>query len=115
MVTWLFLFGKRVILEMKKILIFLFVLILFGCVSGKFNYHEPRALGGGENSMVINNPKDEVWEKMVNNIGASFFVINNLDKDSGFINVSYSGDPCRYVDCGWITSNVSIVIKFDLF
>jgi hypothetical protein len=60
-----------------------------------------------ENSIILNKSKDEVWKKMVNNIGTSFFVINNLDKDSGFINVSYSGDPCRYVDCGYVTSNIS--------
>jgi len=34
-------------------------------------------------------------------------VINNLDKASGLINVSYSGDPARYIDCGRITVEVS--------
>ena len=44
---------------------------------------------------------------MVAGIGDSFFVINNLDKESGFINVSYSGDPCMFVDCGRVNSDVT--------
>lgn len=39
-------------------------------------------------------------------LGRKFFVINNLDKDSGIINISYSGDPEKYIDCGWINSYV---------
>jgi hypothetical protein len=33
-------------------------------------------------------------------------VINNLDKSSGLINVSYNGDPENYIDCGRLTSYV---------
>lgn len=39
-------------------------------------------------------------------LGKQFFVINNLDKSSGLINISYSGDPEKYIDCGNITSFV---------
>ncbi|WP_157199347.1 hypothetical protein [Methylomonas koyamae] len=42
--------------------------------------------------------RPRTWEK--------FFVINNLDKSSGLINISYSGDPEQYVDCGTISSYV---------
>lgn len=42
-------------------------------------------------------------------LGSSFFVINNIDKESGFINVSYSGNPEKYVDCGIIDSYVENV------
>jgi hypothetical protein len=92
---------------MKKIIILFSTFILFGCLSGKHDYQPPTTLARVENSITLNKSKDEVWKKMVNSIGTSFFVVNNLDKDSGFINVSYSGDPCRYVDCGWIKSDVS--------
>ena len=33
-------------------------------------------------------------------------MINNLDKTSGLMNISYSGNPESYVDCGRITSFV---------
>ena len=39
-------------------------------------------------------------------MGSTFFVKNNLDKESGFINVSYTGNPERYINCGTINSYV---------
>jgi hypothetical protein len=48
----------------------------------------------------VERSKDEVWNELVAGLGAQFFVINNMDKASGFINVSYSGDPEKYVDGG---------------
>jgi hypothetical protein len=44
---------------------------------------------------------------MVANISASFFVINNIDKESRIINLSFSADdPEDYIDCG-ITERTS--------
>ena len=43
---------------------------------------------------------------MIPALGKQFFIINNLDKESGLINISYSGDPETYVDCGRIKSYV---------
>jgi hypothetical protein len=40
-------------------------------------------------------------------VRAPFFVISNLDKASGLINISYSGDPARFVDCGSFTVTIS--------
>jgi hypothetical protein len=54
-------------------------------------------------SKVVNKPKDVVWDESVAKLGQRFFVINNLEKSSGLINLSYSGDPERYVDCGKVT------------
>lgn len=56
--------------------------------------------------IVINKPRDSVWNAAVPQLGKRFFVINNLDKASGLINISYSGDPEKYVDCGRIVSFV---------
>jgi hypothetical protein len=55
---------------------------------------------------VIERPIDSVWKDSVAELGKNFFVINNLDKSSGLINVSYSGDPEKYIDCGFISSKV---------
>ncbi|WZB71892.1 hypothetical protein WJ968_09260 [Achromobacter xylosoxidans] len=49
---------------------------------------------------MVDKPIDEVWTKAVPAIGKQFFVINNLDKSSGLMNLSYSGSPEQYVDCG---------------
>jgi len=81
------------------------LLILGGC-AGKFEYKQPQAPKSVQNTITINKSKDIVWKKIIPQLGSSFFVINNLDKDSGFINISYSGDPEKYIDCGSISSFV---------
>ncbi|MBA4343233.1 MAG: hypothetical protein C0423_13930 [Methylibium sp.] len=58
-------------------------------------------------SKVVDRPRSEVWDAAIPNLGKQYFVINNLDKASGLINLSYSGDPERFVDCGRITSTVT--------
>lgn len=81
-------------------------LVLAAC-SGQFAYAPPAPVVPTVNSVVINRPRDEVWKGVVPHLAQSFFVINNLDLASGLMNVSYSGDPERFVDCGRITSHVS--------
>lgn len=61
------------------------------------------------NAVRIQAPRDEVWARAVPRLGKQFFVINNLDKSSGLINVSYSGDPEKYVDCGEINTRFSTI------
>lgn len=45
-------------------------------------------------------PRDELWDRAVPRLAQRFFVINNIDRSSGLINVSYSGSPMGRVDCG---------------
>ncbi len=91
---------------MKKI-IFLAVGTLFivGC-AGKVTYLQPTQTYKANNSVTVNKPRSDVWKQIIPSLGGSFFVINNLDKESGFINISYSGNPEKYVDCGIIDSYV---------
>jgi hypothetical protein len=84
--------------------IFLAILIT-GC-AGRLDYIRPVNVSGTENFRIIEKPREEVWNASVPQLGKQFFVINNIDKSSGFINLSYSGDPETYVDCGRITSYV---------
>ena len=78
--------------QASKIIAVLILTILAGC-AGKFEYTRPTSLPTLNNSVVINKSKDEVWKQIIPMLGKQFFVINNLDKDSGIINISYSGDP----------------------
>jgi hypothetical protein len=81
-------------------------LALVGC-AGKVDYIRPSAQAlPGQNTKLIAKSRDAVWAAAIPELGKRFFVINNLDKSSGLVNVSYSGDPERYVDCGRITSYV---------
>jgi hypothetical protein len=59
--------------------------------------------------------RDAVWSQSVPRLGKNFFVINNIDRASGLINVSYSGDPERYLDCGIVAAQKpfsSYVVEF---
>ncbi len=84
--------------------IFLVILVV-GC-AGKLDYVRPVKLPGTDNFVIIEKPRDEVWNTAIPQLGKQYFVINNIDKSSGFISLSYSGDPETYVDCGRITSYV---------
>jgi hypothetical protein len=82
--------------------------MLCGCVSGGINYTKPQAAAEpNSNSIVVAKSRDAVWATAIPNLGKHFFVINTMDKSSGLINVSYSGDPERYVDCGRIHTDVT--------
>lgn len=80
-------------------------MVFTGC-AGKFDYYPPQSLAPLNNSLTIGKSKNEVWKTIVPALGKHFFVINNLDKESGLINISYSGDPGKYIDCGQINSYV---------
>jgi hypothetical protein len=78
------------------------------CVQGSTSYTPPtEAQSAVENSVVINRPMDQVWRQLVARLSGEFFVINNIDRSSGLINVSYSGDPEIVLDCGTVTSSVT--------
>ncbi len=88
---------------MKLILI---LLSLYSCASGKMDYKVPLQ---GEN---INNSKDikgnfkKTWSLLVGKISETAFTINNMDKESGFINIKYTlPTPDKYIDCGTFSGN----------
>jgi hypothetical protein len=75
-------------------------LIASGCVTGQYQTTPPTSSKNVEHAITIDKPKDAVWSELVPALAKSFFVVNNIDKDSGFINVGYAGDPEKYVDGG---------------
>lgn len=96
-------------MEMKHLLfIFLFLVFLSGC-AGQFTYTPPGSPAPGSNSIILNESKDVIWTKMIPKLGERFFTINNLDKSSGLVNITYKGDPEAYVDCGRTESRVKNV------
>ncbi len=75
----------------------------FGSSCGTLVYVPPdTSLAKGDNVVTIDKPYAEVWDRAVPQIGKSFFVINNMDRSSGLMNVSYTGDPEAFLDCGQI-------------
>ncbi|TVZ54185.1 hypothetical protein FBZ81_107204 [Azospirillum brasilense] len=85
--------------------VFLASALLANC-AGKVDYTPPQVYSNATNTKAINKTKEQVWSELIPALSKDFFVINNLDKSSGLINVSYAGDPSSYIDCGTITSYV---------
>ncbi len=84
-----------------------FLCVLAGCASASISLRSPDISVRPNYTKEVNRPKDSVWNDTVAALGQRFFVINNLDKSSGLINISYNGDPARYVDCGSFTVTIS--------
>ena len=76
-------------------------LVVSGCSTGGARYQPPSYIKIS-NVKTISKPRDQVWNAAVPAIGTAFYVINTVDKASGLINVSYSGNPLDYVDCGHV-------------
>jgi len=91
---------------MRLIFVSVLAIALAGC-AGKVEYLRPTSsVALGANVKSIAKPRDAVWTAAVPELGKRFFVINNLDKASGLINISYAGNPEKFIDCGRITSYV---------
>lgn len=91
---------------MRHLLIVTLSVCITAC-AGKVDYIRPTAqVRPPSNIKVVERPRDAVWNASVPELGKQFFVINNIDKSSGLMNISYTGDPERYIDCGRIVSYV---------
>ena len=54
-----------------------------------------------KNEKVVSRQQSQVWDGLVKELSKSFYVINNIDKASRIINISfYTDSPQEYVDCG---------------
>jgi len=51
-------------------------------------------------SLIINKSKNQLWHQLLQKLTSDFFVVNNIEKASGFINLSFSAEPTEYLDCG---------------
>ena len=53
------------------------------------------------NEKSVSRPQSAVWDELVRELSKSFFVINNIERESRIINVSFNSNaPKEYVDCG---------------
>jgi hypothetical protein len=82
--------------------------LLAACV-GRFDYVRPVSVETPTHAVVVAKGREDVWRQMSVSPVRDRFVINGRDGDTGVITLTYSGDPERYVDCGYITSYVKNV------
>ncbi len=95
-------------LSKSFILSLLVASVLSGCTAKGFNT-ENYQQGAGESDEVVNRAIvdghfNSIWDKLVKQLTESFFIVNNISKESRLINVSFStNSPEDYVDCGTTT------------
>ena len=54
-----------------------------------------------KNSVITNKNFDETWTSVIDFVNDSFFKIENLEKDSGLLTLSFgSKEPENFIDCG---------------
>ena len=83
------------------------VLMVYGCAKvpietpkNDFNYTPPKKYTI-KNKEVINDKFEKVWNRLISNLTEKYFVINNVEKASRIINVSFStNEPSNFIDCG---------------
>lgn len=74
-----------------------------GCATqgiNRFNYTDNAPMQVS-NEKGVPLPASQVWDILVKELSKSFYIINNIDKESRIINVSFSStSPAEYIDCG---------------
>jgi len=82
----------------------IFACLLSACATpgtSGYQYREPIKAETVANEAVVKLPFSDTWDLLIGQLAKSFFVINNVEKVSRIINVSFSTDkPEEYVDCG---------------
>jgi hypothetical protein len=88
---------------MKNVILFGIIIVISGCAtpginSRNYTKHDPKSV---TNEIQVDQPYSQVWDKLVRELSKSFYVINNIDKESRIINISFSSQtPSDFVDCG---------------
>lgn len=92
---------------MKKVLLLLLVctlLALTGCAGKTTITKEPYKQVEVDNSRILNGSIDEVWHAAITGLSKTFFVLDNIERSSQIITLSFAlDDPEPYLDCGIIT------------
>lgn len=78
------------------------ILVLVGVLGCQKQTTAPSVLPIVEttNSVVINQPFDQVWSHFIPIVSKNFFEIDLVDKNSGIVSLSFRAEPEQYVDCG---------------
>jgi len=90
-------------LNMKQVLLGIIIIGISGCATKGTNQVSYLLPSSSEisNKKTLNRDFEDVWNTLVANISASFFVINNIDKDSRLLNITMSSNnPEDYIECG---------------
>lgn len=89
---------------LARIAIGILAMALASCTATSSRDYKPATISHIENTIVVDAPFDTTWDRLIKNLSKEFFIINNVEKVSRIINVSFSADrPSDFVDCGVTT------------
>ena len=80
------------------------LLLGFGAVmlSGCALTYQPPTEQPVDNTILVSKSFDEAWEDLLEFTSQTFFSIDNLERDSGFINLNFNPTPAsEFADCGF--------------
>jgi len=94
---------------MKQLLIIIVTLVTLSSCCGfsrSKEYQKPETPTVQTSAFIIGETKDQVWDRLIAGLRDAYspFTINSMDKNKGYIKMSYSGEPCAYVDCGQLSA-----------
>ena len=65
-----------------------------------------------KNSVITNKNFDETWTSVLDFVNDSFFKIENLEKDSGLLTLSFgSKEAENFIDCGYFEYTLFLLVK----
>lgn len=76
-------------------------MFLSACQTGGYVPPQPRNI---DNSVTVSRPYDEVWDSLVRMAAQTFFAIDNFERSSGLMTLSFGAENAsRFIDCGQFT------------
>lgn len=86
---------------MRRIGLLILITFLLAACGGVRGDYSPPAARDYTNSVSVTKGYDDAWEDLIAYTSQSFFSIDNFEKDSGLLTLSFGADrPSRYIDCG---------------
>jgi hypothetical protein len=88
-------------------------LVLVSCVSVKATYKPPvMDNSGNKYSKIINKTFDEVWDALIDYSASTFFGIENFEKESGLLTLSFgASNPQEYITGGYWKTDITYGVK----
>jgi len=103
---------------MSRLLVVVAALVATGCATQGVNSftYKPSIASTVQNEKIVARPQAIVWDELVRELSKSFYVINNIERESRLINVSFiSNSPVEYVDCGRSARHYTQGTKVETF
>lgn len=103
--------------KLTFLLALVFIVAFGGGCAGKINTNiTPPNDYDVQETKIYNKPYDIVWKSVVQSIGSSYFVLENIEKDSGILSLSFTTQtPEDLIDCGTIEESGTVQMqKYNL-